>query len=114
MSALERHPHWIDGGPAAPSSGDYLPTYDPMTTQPWAEIARGDAADVDRAVQAAHRAFAYWRGVGPSRRAEVLWRLGDLIAEHADELADRESRDAGKVIREVRGQQVLLRDWYRY
>lgn len=44
----------------------------------------------------------------------MLWRLGDLIAEHADELAQRESRDAGKVIREVRGQQVALRDWYHY
>jgi aldehyde dehydrogenase (NAD+) len=111
---LDRHPHWIDGAATPPSSGDYLPTHDPMTTRPWAEIARGDAADVDRAVLAAHRAFEHWRGVGPSRRAEVLWRLGDLIAEHADELAELESRDAGKVIREVRGQQVMLRDWYRY
>ncbi|WP_219927133.1 aldehyde dehydrogenase [Prauserella shujinwangii] len=98
----------------APSSGEYLPTIDPMTAEPWAEIARGGADDVDRAVTAAHEAFGAWRRVGPSARAEVLWKLGDLIAEHADELAGLESRDAGKVIREVRGQQVALRNWYHY
>lgn len=111
---LDRHDHWIAGATAAPSAGAYLPTLDPMTTQPWAEIARGNATDVDRAVTAAHEAFQTWRRTPPSRRAEILWRLGDLIAEHADELGGLESRDAGKVIREVRGQQVALRNWYHY
>lgn len=111
---LDRHDHWINGATAAPDSGEYLPTFDPMTTQPWAHIARGNTADVDLAVTAAHDAFRSWRRTGPSRRAEVLWKLGGLIAEHADELAGLESRDAGKVIREVRGQQTALRDWYRY
>ncbi|GLZ49874.1 aldehyde dehydrogenase [Actinomycetospora sp. NBRC 106375] len=114
MTSLKRHLHWIDGVSAEPAEGTYLPTMDPMTTEPWAEIARGSGSDVDRAVDGAHRAFATWRRTGPSRRAEVLWRLGDLIAEHASELAGLESRDAGKVIREVRDQQVLLRNWYHY
>ncbi|QIZ01109.1 aldehyde dehydrogenase [Streptomyces sp. S1D4-11] len=114
LRATERHTHWINGRATAPESGEYLPTLDPMTTEPWAEIARGTAADVDSAVTAAEHAFRAWRRTGPSRRAEVLWRLGDLIAEHADELAALESRDVGKVIREVRGQQVMLRDWYHY
>ncbi|WP_191248029.1 aldehyde dehydrogenase [Amycolatopsis deserti] len=111
---MERHVHWIHGFATPPDSGEYLPTLDPMTTRPWAEIARGTAADIESAVSAADRAFRAWRRTGPSRRAEILWRLGDLIAEHADELAALESRDAGKVIREVRGQQVMLRDWYHY
>lgn len=111
---LDRHDHWIAGATAAPSAGAYLPTLDPISAQPWAEIARGDAADVDRAVTAAHEAFRTWRRTPPRRRAEILWRLGDLIAEHADELAGLESRDAGKVIREVRGQQAALRNWYPY
>lgn len=111
---MDRHMHWIDGRHAAPEGGEYLPTLDPMTTRPWAEIARGDAADVDRAVQSAERAFASWRRVGPTARADILWRLGDLIAEHADELGGLEARDAGKVLREVRGQMVSLRAWYHY
>lgn len=111
---MDRHVHWIDGRPQQPATGEFLPTLDPMTTRPWAELARGGSEDVDRAVTSAQRAFASWRRVGPSARAEVLWRLGDLIAEHADELGGLEARDAGKVFREVRGQMVSLRSWYHY
>ena len=111
---MDRHLHWINGARTAPASGQYLPTLDPMTTQPWAEIARGDAADLEAAVQSAQAAFATWRSAGPTRRADVVWRLGDLIAEHADELAALEARDAGKVVREVKGQMVSLRAWYHY
>jgi len=85
-----------------------------MTAQPWVEIARGNQDDVDLAVESAHRAFAGWRSAGATARADILWRIGDLIHEHADELANLESRDAGKVIREVRGQVAALRLWYRY
>jgi len=85
-----------------------------MTGEPWIEIPRGGQDDVDAAVDAAASAFRAWRDIGATARAEVLWRLGDAIHEHADELAEMESRDAGKVIREVRGQMSALRLWYRY
>jgi (Z)-2-((N-methylformamido)methylene)-5-hydroxybutyrolactone dehydrogenase len=111
---MDRYLHWINGTRVAPLSAQYLPTLDPMTTQPWAEIARGDAADVEAAVQGAQMAYPAWRDAGPTRRADVIWRLGDLIADHADELAALEARDAGKVVREVRGQMVSLRAWYHY
>jgi aldehyde dehydrogenase (NAD+) len=111
---LDRHEHWIGGASTAPSSGAYLPTVDPFLGEPWAEVARGDATDVESAVTSAHQAFASWRQTSPATRAEVVWRLGDLIADHADELAELESRDAGKVIREVVGQMRAMRGWYRY
>ena len=111
---MDRYLHWINGARTAPVTGEFLPTLDPMTTQPWAEVARGGAADVEAAVSGAQAAFPAWRLAGPTRRAEVIWRLGDLIAEHADELAALEARDAGKVVREVRGQMVSLRAWYHY
>ena len=111
---MDRHLHWINGARTAPAGGEYLPTLDPMTTQPWAEIARGTTADVEAAAHAAQTAFAGWRTAGPSRRADVIWRLGDLIAENADELAALEARDAGKVVREVKGQMVSMRAWYHY
>ena len=106
--------HWINGESTSPARSAYLPTLDPMTTEPWAEIARGDAEDINDAVQAAHAAFPAWRDLGPSRRAEIIWRLGDLIAENADETAAMESRDAGKVIREVQGQHLSMRTWFHY
>ncbi|MGJ5797636.1 aldehyde dehydrogenase family protein [Streptomyces europaeiscabiei] len=109
-----RADHWINGTATAPSGSHYLPTLDPMTTRPWAEIARGDASDIEAAVQAANDAYPAWRALGPSRRAEILWRMGDLIADHADELAALESRDAGKVIREVKGQHLSMRAWFHY
>jgi (Z)-2-((N-methylformamido)methylene)-5-hydroxybutyrolactone dehydrogenase len=111
---MERFEHQIDGRNAPPTGGEFLPSYDPVTARPWAEIARGTPADVDRAVASAQRAFGEWRRTSPAVRAELLWRLGDLIAEHAEELARLESRDIGKVIREMRGQMQGLPRWYRY
>ena len=111
---MDRFQHWINGGLAPAATGEVIPTLDPMTTEAWAEIARGGADDIDAAVEAAQAAFPAWRDAGPTKRADVLWRLGDLIAEHADELAALEARDAGKVVREVKGQMVSLRAWYHY
>jgi (Z)-2-((N-methylformamido)methylene)-5-hydroxybutyrolactone dehydrogenase len=111
---MERFEHVIAGAPAAPAGGAYLPTYDPVTARPWAEIARGSPDDVDRAVASAGAAFGTWRRTSPAERAERLWRLSDLIAAHAEELARLETRDIGKVIREMRGQMQGLPRWYRY
>jgi aldehyde dehydrogenase (NAD+) len=111
---MERFVHRIGSQDAAPAGGEYLPTLNPVTAEPWAEIARGDEDDVDRAATAAAAAFESWRRTSPSDRAALLWRLGDVIAGHAEELAQLESRDIGKVIREMRGQMVGLPRWYRY
>ena len=114
LDALPTYGHWIDGAIQRPSNGHFIPTLDPNIGEPWAEIADGDSADVRLAVDAASEAFVSWRVTGPSRRAEILWRMGDLIAENAEELAGLESRDSGKVIREVRGQVLALKSWYHY
>lgn len=109
-----RFAHWINGSAAEPNSGTYLPSYDPVTASPWSEIARGNAADVETAVASAKRAFAGWRRTPPSVRAESLWRLSELIAGSAEELAQLETKDIGKVIREMRGQMTGLPRWWRY
>ncbi|MGH2636045.1 MAG: aldehyde dehydrogenase family protein [Actinomycetota bacterium] len=114
MSVLERFAHRIGGRDVPPATGEYLPTYDPMTGEPWAEIARGNEADVASAVDAARSAFGEWRRTSPSARSALLSRVADLIGEHADELAAIESRDIGKVIREMRGQMTGLAAWYHY
>jgi (Z)-2-((N-methylformamido)methylene)-5-hydroxybutyrolactone dehydrogenase len=111
---MERFTHRIASADTPPAKGEYLPTYNPLTGEPWAEIARGTESDVDRAVAAASEAFAEWRGTPPSARAERLWRLSEVIAGHAEELGRMESFDIGKVIREMRGQMVGLPRWYQY
>lgn len=111
---ITRFGHFIDGKRVEPATGDYMPTFDPATGRPWAELARGTAADIDRAVQAAARAHHSWRSIGPSDRAALLARLGEAIGENAEELALLEARDTGKVVREMRGQVSGLTRWWRY
>lgn len=111
---MQTFSHRIGGEDVAPANGEHLDTFDPTTGQPWARIARGDAADIERAVDAASDALSVWRRTAPSERAERLWRVAELIEQHAEELAQLESRDIGKVIREMRGQLKGLPRWYRY
>lgn len=114
MSTLARFDHWIGGRDVAPSSGEYVASYEPLTAEPWAEIARGTDADVASAVDAATAASTEWRKTSPSARSALLLRVADLIGAHAEELAETEARDVGKVIREMRGQITGLSAWYRY
>lgn len=106
--------HIIGGKHYDGPGAEYFPSYDPVTAQPWSEVRRGTPADVDVAVSSAYRAFATWRKAGPSQRAELLWRLGDIVASRAEDLARTEAKDIGKVIREMRGQIASLRGWYHY
>jgi phenylacetaldehyde dehydrogenase len=89
----------IDGEWVEAASGRTFETIDPATEELLAEVAHGDAEDVERAVRAARRAFEYgseWRRMSPSDRGRLIHRVGDLILEHADELATLESLDNGK------------------
>jgi phenylacetaldehyde dehydrogenase len=89
----------IDGEWVEAASGRTFPTIDPASEEVLAQVAHGDAEDVERAVRAARRAFAHgspWRRMTPSDRGRLLHRVGDLILEHADELATLESLDNGK------------------
>jgi acyl-CoA reductase-like NAD-dependent aldehyde dehydrogenase len=88
---------------------------DPYTGEPWATVAEATEADVDDAVRAARTAFETTWGPMPGReRGRLLRRLGELITENADELALAETRDNGKLLREMRGQVRSLPGWYEY
>jgi acyl-CoA reductase-like NAD-dependent aldehyde dehydrogenase len=68
------------------------------------EVPDGDAADVDRAVAAAHAAFAPdgpWRSMTPQERGKLIWRLADLVEQNAERLAMLDSIDSGKPINEM-------------
>src|SRR5271154_2430013 len=79
-------------------SGKTFPTINPSTGEEICQVAEADAADVDKAVQAARAAFdkGPWRKMFGSERSRLLNRLADLIEKHADELARLEAMDNGK------------------
>ena len=89
---------FINGQWADAASGKTFATPNPATGETLAHIAEGDAEDIDRAVRAARRAFEEgpWGRMTASERGRIIWRIGDLILEHTDELAQLESLDNGK------------------
>jgi betaine-aldehyde dehydrogenase len=88
--------NFIDGAFVDPVEGRTEPVLNPATEEPIAEMPASTAADVERAVAAAKRAFPGWAATTPGERATALLRLADRIEEHADELADLEAANAGK------------------
>ncbi len=92
----------IDGQHVESASGRSFRTLNPATEEVIATIAEGNEADVDRAVAAARRAFeGAWSTMRAAERGQILFRLVELMRRHADELAELESRDAGKPIAAV-------------
>jgi acyl-CoA reductase-like NAD-dependent aldehyde dehydrogenase len=86
----------IGGEWVAATTGDTLTTSDPGSGRLLAEVPLGGADDVDRAVAQARHAFTAWRRTAPLERAAILWRIADLLEQHADELAFLETLDTGK------------------
>ncbi|MBS0959000.1 MULTISPECIES: aldehyde dehydrogenase [Acetobacter] len=89
---------------------------DPSTGEVWANMPEARTADTDRAVKAADRALndAAWRGLTAAARGKLLYRLGDLIEQHASDLADLETQDTGKIVRETKAQIAYVAEYYRY
>ncbi len=113
---MKRYQHYIDGAFVDPAGQEWFETVNPYTAKPWAEIARGTAADMERAVDAAHLALhkGEWAAYTASQRGALLRRIGDLIAENAEFLAEVEVRDNGKLMAEMLGQLRYLPNYYYY
>ncbi len=95
---------WIANAWADAAGGGTFATSNPATGEVLAQVAAGEAEDVDRAVRAARGAMEdpEWRGMSPHRRAELLWKLADALEAEADELATLETLDNGKTFFESR------------
>ncbi|WP_449220932.1 aldehyde dehydrogenase family protein [Tistrella mobilis] len=94
---------FIDGEFVEARGGARFATINPATDAALAEVARGGAADIDRAVASARRAFrtAPWARIPPRARMEVLYRFADLIEAHAEAFAVLDAQDMGKPIAEM-------------
>lgn len=92
--------HWIGGARVAGNAT--FTSISPIDETPLADIAAGNAADVDRAVKAARVAFKTWRKIGPQERAQYLHRIADIVESRVEQLAVVETRDNGSLLRSHR------------
>src|ERR1035437_4361472 len=101
---------FINGQWTDAALGKTFETPNPATGETLARIAEGDAEDIDRAVRAARRAFedGPWSRMTPSERGRIMHRIGDLISEHGDELAELDCLDNGKPLSVARAADVPL------
>jgi phenylacetaldehyde dehydrogenase len=105
------HKLLIDGEWVEAASGQTFATFNPATEETLAEVAHGQAEDIERAVRAARWAFdddSPWRRMNASDRGRIIWRISELIEEHADEFAMLESLDNGKPFAVARAADVPL------
>ncbi|HEX2237375.1 MAG TPA: aldehyde dehydrogenase family protein [Gammaproteobacteria bacterium] len=103
---------WVDS-----ASGETLDVYNPATGDVIAHVPAGNQEDIDRAVKAARQSFETrrWTGMTPSERGRIIWKIGDLILDHLEELAQLESLDNGKPISVARVADVpLSADMFHY
>lgn len=89
---------WIDGKWEGTKGGSLMSIEDPTTGKPIAEVIDASREDVDRAVQAARRAFydGRWSKKSPGERSKAIWKLADLLESNAESLAKVESENTGK------------------
>jgi alpha-ketoglutaric semialdehyde dehydrogenase len=96
--------NYIGGEWTAPSSGDYIDNTNPADTNDLVGRFPASAAeDIDRAVNIAAEAFQTWRKVPAPRRAELLFKAGEILIQRKEEFARDMTREMGKVLKETRG-----------
>ena len=116
QAELKEYRLYIAGEEVAATGGRTFKTCSPLTGGAWAQIADSSPEDVDRAVTAAHAAFRspQWRSLSPTRRGRLMMRLADLIAENAEAIATVETRDNGKLYKEMLAQLRVVPEWLYY
>lgn len=93
---MEKLQNFIDGAYCDPTSGNYIDNYEPATGKVYCQIPNSDAEDVEKAVQAAEKAFPVWSGMSVEERSAIMVRLSQGIQDRMDEFVQAESRDNGK------------------
>ncbi len=112
----EKFQLYIDGAFCDADDEAVFDSVDPSTGAVWAVMPKASAADTDRAVRAAHAAFSAgpWPVLTATARGKLLYKLADLVARDASIIAELETRDTGKVIRETKAVTGYVAEFYRY
>jgi 1-pyrroline dehydrogenase len=113
-TTVSKHQNFVGGEWVDAAEGGTMEVINPATGETIAEVPRGTQADVDRAVEAAKKAYEEWRDTTPGERAEMLLKLADLIDENAEELAELESRNVGKPLSYARDEMPVSSDNIRF
>src|SRR5258707_1541989 len=115
VNLKKRYDNFIGGEWVAPLSGQYFENVTPVTGRVLCEIARSNAADVDRALDAAHAAKKMWGKTSTTERGRVLEKIAQRIEDNLEMLATVETWDNGKPIREeMAADMPLAIDHFRY
>jgi 1-pyrroline dehydrogenase len=112
--AVSDHKNFVGGEWVEAVEGGTAEIVNPATGEPIAHVPEGTQADVDRAVEAAKRALPEWRETTPAERGEMLLALAAAIDEHADELAEVESRNVGKPLAYAKDELPVASDNLRF
>ena len=115
LIALTMKLHYIANQHVAPASGEDIPVIDPSTGLQFDAIARGNAADIDRAVVAAREAYdGVWGRLTATERGRLMQRLSQHMLAHIDELAALESKDCGKPTTLARGDVTAVARYFEF
>jgi aldehyde dehydrogenase len=110
-----RYEHYIGGEWVAPSSGEYFDNISPIDGKAFTQAARGNAKDIDKALDAAWKAFPSWSKTSATYRSNLLLKIAQVIEDNLEYLATVETIDNGKPIRETRNADLpLVVDHFRY
>ncbi|MBE7175476.1 MAG: aldehyde dehydrogenase [Mucilaginibacter polytrichastri] len=111
----ERYDNFIGGDWVAPADGEYFDDISPIDGKVFTKVARSKAADVEKAVHAANRAFVKWSKTSATERSNIMLKIANRIEQNLEFLAAVETVDNGKAIRETLNADLpLVVDHFRY
>ncbi len=113
---MDHYQLFIDGTWCDGADDQTMASENPATGQDWATFSCAAASDVDRAISAARRVLndPTWRDMTQTQRGKLLYRLAELIEEHAQRIGEIETTDSGKLLAETAAQSAYVGDYYRY
>ena len=115
VSFSERYDNFIGGDWVAPVEGAYFDNVSPVNGKPFCQVARSGAADIERALDAAHAAKDAWGRTSVADRANTLLKIADRVEANIERLAVAETWDNGKAVRETLNADLpLVVDHFRY
>lgn len=113
---MQKYGHWIDGKEVQPERDRWMDTWDPFKGEVWAQVARGTAVDVDKAVAAAKAAMTTgpWSKMSATQRGRILRKIADATEAEINRLTELEVRDNGKLVGDIKGGLMFKAEVWNY